>query len=166
MKNNHKSIICIFLLLLIQTFLIFTIYNIMPDFTTSLDRIYQHPAWVWLVFASLILYFIPSFTAITLNNKYSLQITITNAFLGFSIIGWVATLIWATIKPSAKEKPNFLICNILIQIFSFIVLTSFCIIDHNLYNYQKMDEIYKQNLHETMDAINTINEYYQKTGVN
>lgn len=164
MENNIKSLIWLFILLIIQTFLVFTIYYFMPDFTTSLDHVYQHPGGVWLVFLTLIVYFIPSIVAIATKHKYFLQIVLLNIFLGFSVLGWVGALIWATIKTPDKDKQNFIICNILIQIFSFVALVAYCTIDHKLYNYQRMDNIYNQNIQETLDAIKTIQEIKQNPG--
>lgn len=156
MENNIKSLIWLFVLLIFQSFFIFTVYYFMPEFTTHLDTVYQRPGGVWLIFLILLLYFIPSFIAIASKHKYFLQITLLNIFLGFSILGWVGALIWATIKTPVMNKQNYTICNILIQIFSFIMLFSYCVIDHNLHNYQRMDAIYNQNIQETLEAIKTI----------
>ena len=166
MENNIKSLLYTFIFLTIQTFLIFTVYYLMPDFANSLDNVYQHPAGIWLIFLILLIYFIPTIIAIIGKHKYFLQITLLNIFFGFSILGWVGALIWATIKTYTEDKQNFVISNILIQIFSFIALTSFCIVDHNLYNYQRMDSIYNQNIQETLNAIKTIQEIKQNSGSN
>lgn len=48
------------------------------------------------MFLFFIVYFIPAFVAIGRKHVHVLQITILNAFLGWSFIAWVASLIWAT----------------------------------------------------------------------
>ena len=86
------------------------------------------------------------------------------AVLAAAGIVLVGALIWATIKTPDKDKQNFIICNILIQIFSFVALVAYCTIDHKLYNYQRMDNIYNQNIQETLNAIKTIQEIKQNPG--
>ncbi len=73
-----------------------------------------------LIFMAI--YFIPSFVAITRRHIHVLQITILNAFLGWSFIAWVAALIWATtnhIDKSIKTKASWII----IVIFFFLSIS-------------------------------------------
>ena len=42
-------------------------------------------------------YFIPCFIAFKKKHKYKKQILLLNIFLGFSYVGWVAALIWASL---------------------------------------------------------------------
>ena len=86
-----------------------------------------------------------------------MQIVILNIFLGLSLFGWVGALIWGSIK-TKKEKSNNIIPFILIQITVFISLVSFCIVDHNLYNYNKVNQLQKQETQETIEAIKTLQE--------
>lgn len=44
-------------------------------------------------------YFIPTIVACSRNHINSLAIFILNLFLGFTLVGWVAALIWAVYKP-------------------------------------------------------------------
>lgn len=55
------------------------------------------------VFLFVMVYFIPSFVAIARKHVHVLQITILNAFLGWSFIAWVAALIWATMCKSDEN---------------------------------------------------------------
>lgn len=54
-----------------------------------------------LIFVSI--YFIPAFVAIGRKHVHVLQITILNAFLGWSFIAWVAALIWATTNHTERS---------------------------------------------------------------
>lgn len=42
-------------------------------------------------------YFVPCFIAYKKNHKFKKQILLLNIFLGFSYVGWVAALIWASL---------------------------------------------------------------------
>ena len=42
-------------------------------------------------------YFVPCFIAYKKNHKFKKQIFLLNIFLGFSYVGWVAALIWASL---------------------------------------------------------------------
>lgn len=53
--------------------------------------------WIILVF---VVYFLPSIVA--WNKKNSGGIIILNLFLGWTFIGWVAALIWATTSEKIK----------------------------------------------------------------
>lgn len=50
----------------------------------------------WLLL--LPLYFVPSIVARKKKHKYRLQIYLLNILLGFTYVGWVLSLIWATIN--------------------------------------------------------------------
>ena len=76
------------------------------------------------------IYFIPSFVAIGRKHAHTMQITILNAFLGWSFIAWVAALIWATTNhtdPGVKTKGSWIIIS-LIFIMSLMPLFVYSII--------------------------------------
>jgi hypothetical protein len=61
------------------------------------------PTSVWLavliVFVPLVaIYFLPSIVAYMRKHKQFVPILIVNLFLGWTLIGWVGALVWATIK--------------------------------------------------------------------
>lgn len=45
-----------------------------------------------------ILYFIPAMIAYHRKKQNALAITMLNLFLGWSVIGWIIALVWATTK--------------------------------------------------------------------
>ena len=51
--------------------------------------------WVVLFFAG---YFLPSFIAILRNHKNKLAILLLNILLGWTVLGWVGSLVWSVIK--------------------------------------------------------------------
>lgn len=58
-----------------------------------------------LVGLALILYFVPTAIAMKREAKSTGYITLVNAFLGWTIAGWVAALLWAVLSPSEKANP-------------------------------------------------------------
>lgn len=46
---------------------------------------------------SLAIYFIPTIVAVARHHRNTLAIFLVNFFLGWTFIGWVATLIWAIV---------------------------------------------------------------------
>lgn len=62
---------------------------------------------LFLFFAalSICVYFIPSYVADKNNHKNMTAIFLLNIFLGWSILGWVIALIWA----SSKSQPDRII---------------------------------------------------------
>ncbi len=44
------------------------------------------------------IYFIPSIVAKTNNKKNTTAIVVLNLFLGWTLIGWIIALVWATTK--------------------------------------------------------------------
>ena len=57
---------------------------------------------ILLVIAGLLLYFAPSI--ISRGKKNSDGILLLNLFLGWTFIGWVGALIWATCSPKKELK--------------------------------------------------------------
>lgn len=70
----------------------------------------------------LAVYFLPSFIAIGRKHVHTLQITILNAFLGWSFIAWVAALIWATMCESDEKAQTKASWIIIAVIFLFSIL--------------------------------------------
>ena len=54
-----------------------------------------------ILFTLAIIYFLPSILAITRKQKSIVDIILLNTFLGWTIIGWFAALLWAMLK----QKP-------------------------------------------------------------
>lgn len=46
----------------------------------------------------LVIYFIPAITGYASKKKNKQAILVLNFFLGWSIIGWIIALVWATTK--------------------------------------------------------------------
>lgn len=51
---------------------------------------------LWLLLIPV--YFVPSVWAYKKNHKFKKQILLLNIFLGFSYVGWVLALIWASLN--------------------------------------------------------------------
>ena len=67
----------------------------------------------WLLLILLLgfpLYFLPSIIAKTRNNSNTTAITLLNLFLGWTVIGWIAALIWAFTSGS-KQAPTIVVHN-------------------------------------------------------
>ncbi len=60
---------------------------------------------LFLIFV-LIIYFIPSIVAVSNKKKNTTAIVILNLFLGWTFVGWVIALVWATIKDEEHESTN------------------------------------------------------------
>lgn len=118
--------------LIVQSICTFYIYSFILG--GGLNDMYTHKGYVFLLLIGLLLYFIPSFIATKMNKKYCLQIFLLNLFLGFTFIGWLASLIWATIKTQSNEDYSKLMTYI-IQIVCFLSFIGFCITDYHLFNY-------------------------------
>lgn len=71
-----------------------------------------------------IIYFVPTIIAIYREHFYSLQIFLLNTFGGMSFIGWLGSLIWATLPNKRKNETDLLIPLIITYII-FIVIFYF-----------------------------------------
>lgn len=65
---------------------------------------------MWMV-ALLFLYFLPAALAVTAQHRQSAAIFALNFFLGWTLIGWVAALVWALVRgpnavPDEDEAPR------------------------------------------------------------
>jgi len=59
-------------------------------------------AWL-LILIGLALYFVPTIVA-TARNRAVAPVMLLNLFFGWTLIGWVAALIWAATERSAREE--------------------------------------------------------------
>jgi hypothetical protein len=73
----------------------------------------HHPGFALLgfgLFAALFaffLHFVPSFIAFTRNHPMRWAILAVNIIFGWTIVGWVLTLVWALMAPPlARYPPN------------------------------------------------------------
>ncbi len=48
----------------------------------------------------LVVYFVPTIVAGFRNHTQTVAIFALNLFLGWSLLGWVAALVWALLKPN------------------------------------------------------------------
>jgi len=55
---------------------------------------------VWLLIA---LYFVPSVIAVAREHRNMNAIGMTNLLLGWTILGWIAALIWSFTSPDAAR---------------------------------------------------------------
>lgn len=69
----------------------------------------------------ILIYFTPSFIAIGRRHSYVLQITLLNALLGWSFIGWAIALIWST-TDYIDEYVSIKLPWIIIAIFSAAII--------------------------------------------
>ena len=51
-----------------------------------------------LLIVSIFLYFLPSFLAYNFNKKQKFAILVLNTTVGWTLIGWIACLVWASLK--------------------------------------------------------------------
>ncbi len=77
-----------FLSIFIGTVFVFGLFGVMGGSAESFI--------VLILFALfLIVYFLPSFIAFSRKCPSALAITALNLFLGWTLLGWVASLVWA-----------------------------------------------------------------------
>ncbi len=51
-----------------------------------------------LIALVLVVYFLPSFIALLRQHKNKLAIFLLNLFLGWTVLGWVSSLVWSVAK--------------------------------------------------------------------
>lgn len=72
------------------------------------QRIPGFEDWAIVIFPlSLIAYFVPVLVAVARRHRYVSAITLINAFLGWTVLGWLGAMIWAVnkdISDSPKES--------------------------------------------------------------
>ena len=54
--------------------------------------------WAILSVICILLYFLPSIIAVIRHHRNALPIFLLNLFLGWTLIGWIAAIIWSTVK--------------------------------------------------------------------
>lgn len=59
-----------------------------------------------LFIIGIIIYFLPYIVAISNKKTNSAAILVLNLFLGWTLIGWVVALVWATTKQQTMETSN------------------------------------------------------------
>ena len=99
-----KFLIVNIIISLVQAIIFYACYSTM---FFGLDGTYLHAGYLFILFIILILYFIPTYIAAFMNKKYFLQIFLLNLFAGFTFIGWLGALIWATFKSEDEIKTAF-----------------------------------------------------------
>jgi hypothetical protein len=61
---------------------------------------------VFLLFAlALISYFLPGIIASIRGSHHQTAICLINFFLGWTVLGWLAALIWAVVEKPMERKP-------------------------------------------------------------
>jgi hypothetical protein len=69
------------------------------------DNVPDAKGWIILAFVVL-LYFLPTTTAINGKHRQVTAIFVLNLFLGWTLIGWVIALVWAYVKPPLTPSAN------------------------------------------------------------
>ena len=59
---------------------------------------------VVLFLVGMLMYFLPTIVAVKTNHQQAVGIMIVNAFLGWTIIGWVLAFAWAFVKPTTEMR--------------------------------------------------------------
>ncbi len=59
-----------------------------------------------LCIAGIFLYFLPGLIAGKRKHKYSTLITILNIFIGWTVLGWLALLVWAFMDNNSKTTSS------------------------------------------------------------
>lgn len=55
-----------------------------------------------LLIACLIVYFLPAIIAGSRNHHNATAIMIVNVFVGWTVLGWIAALVWAFTNPPPR----------------------------------------------------------------
>ncbi|MBS9781712.1 MAG: superinfection immunity protein [Gammaproteobacteria bacterium] len=77
-----------------------TLINVISySFKIQLDLIAVVIGYFLIVIFICLIYLIPTFIAHNRKHHNTLAIFLTNLLLGFTIIGWIAALIWSVTKP-------------------------------------------------------------------
>lgn len=63
----------------------------------------QLPVFVFLSFLLLFLYFMPFLISIPRNHHNKSAIFVLNLLLGWTVLGWIAALVWALTKPAPPQ---------------------------------------------------------------
>uniref|UniRef100_A0A7C3SQE8 Superinfection immunity protein n=1 Tax=Dictyoglomus turgidum TaxID=513050 RepID=A0A7C3SQE8_9BACT len=55
-----------------------------------------------IVIGLILFYFLPTIIALLLHRKNTISVFLLNLFLGWTFIGWVIALVWATVKDKTQ----------------------------------------------------------------
>lgn len=64
----------------------------------------QTPYEVWTGLLAIAVYFTPWFIALYRKHKNSLAIMVVTLFLGWTVVGWVIALVWASTDNTRKKS--------------------------------------------------------------
>jgi hypothetical protein len=62
-----------------------------------------------ILIAGLVLYFLPSIVSAAGSHSSTLEILLVNLFLGWTIVGWAACLVWSLFKPR-NQVQQMIVC--------------------------------------------------------
>ena len=74
----------------------------MGQLLVTISGVLQVFAWAILFFVGLVIYFAPSGIALRRWHQHGLLVFILNLLLGWTIVGWLAALLWSLVK---TDKP-------------------------------------------------------------
>ena len=52
----------------------------------------------------ILVYFLPTLVAVSRGHRNLLAVFVLNLFLGWTILGWIAALVWAVMRSEANEE--------------------------------------------------------------
>lgn len=115
-----------------------------------------------ILISALFVYFLPTLIAVNTRNKYHLQICILNTFLGFSLFGWVAALIWATMPLKSEQIQDYRTSLAVMYVFSIFTILSFLgyysYVNSPEYKTNKNNPVYEQQTPAVFKSLNRIKE--------
>jgi hypothetical protein len=62
--------------------------------------------WQWIV---IVMYFLPTMIALARRHHNAFAITLTNLFLGWTVLGWIIALVWSA--TAARQQ----VLNVVVQ---------------------------------------------------
>ena len=63
---------------------------------------------LWVVGGSIVLYLLPALIALLVRDtKHAAGVFALNLFLGWTVIGWVAAMVWAVIDPPLPKDDEW-----------------------------------------------------------
>ena len=63
---------------------------------------------MFFVTLTLALYFVPALLAGSRHHPRTTAVALTNLFLGWTLVGWLACLVWALSEPALPGPPTYL----------------------------------------------------------
>ncbi|MCY1556940.1 Superinfection immunity protein [compost metagenome] len=64
-------------------------------------------SFVFLAAATVTIYFAPMFVAFARSHRNAMGVSLVNIFLGWSLIGWVAAMVWACLNSNPVAEDRF-----------------------------------------------------------